>query len=84
MATPESVRASWGTLSIPFEFLQEAYKAEDELTELGVDFDTGAGFGMRDWELDWSLDGMTPEQVRDWLKEKYPKLAEASKWAQKQ
>lgn len=29
--------------------------SEDNLHKLGISFDTGSGFGQRDWELDWSF-----------------------------
>lgn len=37
-------------------------EVERLLSELGVAFDTGYGFGQRDWEWDWSLRG--PVHVR--------------------
>ena len=33
------------------------FQVERLLGELGIHFDTGAGFGYRDWEWDWSLKG---------------------------
>ena len=45
------------------EQLKHIYKAENELAEAGVIFDTGKSIGCegevltRDWELDWSLIG---------------------------
>lgn len=33
------------------------YEIERRLNELGIEFDTGLGFGGRDWEWDWSLRG---------------------------
>jgi len=33
------------------------FKIEKLLYDIGVTFDTGAGFGGRDWEWDWSLKG---------------------------
>jgi len=30
---------------------------EKAFHEAGIHFDTGAGFGFRDWEFDWSLEG---------------------------
>ena len=32
-------------------------QAEKHLLEAGISFDTGGGFGGRDWEWDWSLEG---------------------------
>lgn len=42
--------------------LQQVFKVEDALAELGVHFDRGAGCGERHWEWDYSLDG--PVTVR--------------------
>lgn len=44
------------------EQLKHIYKAEDELSKAGVDFDVGHNLEngqiiTRDWELDWSLKG---------------------------
>lgn len=33
------------------------HEIEQSLLEIGVSFDTGMGFGGRDWDLDWSLKG---------------------------
>jgi len=33
------------------------FKIEKLLYDIGVTFDSGAGFGGRDWEWDWSLKG---------------------------
>ena len=33
------------------------YKIQQMMNEIGVTFDTGLGFGGRDWEWDWSLRG---------------------------
>ena len=70
-----------GTLSFPDDMLDRAFEAQAALSELGVGFDTGTGFGWRDWELDWSLHGMTAEQVIEWVKEKYPDLYAVHKWS---
>jgi len=70
-----------GTLSFPVSVIEKTFTVQMELAALGVGFDTGAGFGMRDWELDWSLHGMTAEQVIDWIKNKYPDLYTVSKWS---
>ncbi|NOQ49122.1 MAG: hypothetical protein GQ553_00435 [Nitrosomonadaceae bacterium] len=37
--------------------LEKLFEIEKKLLEIGVTFDTGAGFGSRDWEWDWSLKG---------------------------
>jgi len=37
--------------------LEKLHEAEKCLMEAGVSFDTGAGFGARDWNFDWSLKG---------------------------
>ena len=42
-------------VSIPMEFFDESCELQNELSLLGIEFDTGAGFGYRDWELDWSF-----------------------------
>jgi hypothetical protein len=33
------------------------FEIEKRLRNMGIDFDTGMGFGGRDWEWDWSLKG---------------------------
>jgi len=33
------------------------FKIEKMFLDIGVSFDTGAGFGKRHWEWDWSLKG---------------------------
>jgi len=43
------------SVSIPMEFFDESCELQHELYHMGIDFDTGAGFGFRDWELDWSF-----------------------------
>jgi len=35
----------------------------DDLSDRGIYFDTGGGDEGFDWELDWSLEGATPEQI---------------------
>ncbi len=45
--------------------LQDIFEIERRLAKLGIHFDTGAGFGMRDWELDWSLTGPMSVKVRE-------------------
>jgi hypothetical protein len=35
--------------------LDIVFEEEMRLADLGIVFDTGYGFGQRDWELDWSL-----------------------------
>jgi len=55
------------TLSIPITSEKQkghVFQAEDELSKAGVTFDTGYGGGMRDWELDWSLEGATLRNPR--------------------
>lgn len=37
--------------------VQKLFQVEKLLSEMGITFDTGAGFGYRDWEWDWSLEG---------------------------
>lgn len=41
---------------------QDIFEIEKLLNKNGIYFDTGAGCGNRDWELDWSLRG--PVEVR--------------------
>jgi len=43
---------------VPIEKILEMEKI---LHEVGISFDTGTGFGCRDWQWDWSLKG--PVQV---------------------
>ena len=33
------------------------FEAQKWLSKAGIHFDSGAGCGYRDWELDWSLEG---------------------------
>jgi len=49
------------------EQMEHLHKAESELFEAGVYFDTGYDIGKkrRDWEFDWSLEG-----VEVWMKDK--------------
>ena len=56
------VSNGWATLTIQMSDMSEedrkkVYQAESLLREVGVSFDGGSGFGGRDWELDYSLDG---------------------------
>jgi len=37
--------------------LSTLFEIEQKFLEIGVSFDTGAGFGRRDWEWDFSLKG---------------------------
>lgn len=37
--------------------LATLFEIEKKFLEIGISFDTGAGFGGRDWEWDWSLSG---------------------------
>jgi len=39
------------------EGMKHLFDAEASLRKAGISFDTGAGFGGRDWEFDWSLTG---------------------------
>lgn len=41
--------------------INKLFKIEKMLEEIGVNFDTGSGFGFRDWQWDYSLSG--PVQV---------------------
>jgi hypothetical protein len=50
------------------------FAIEKSLHEKNIRFDTGCGFGNRDWELDWSLKGMTPEKLLEYMKKKYPEI----------
>lgn len=54
-------------ISIPCEGekLEHILEAEKHLRKAGVTFDTGYGFGCRDWELDWSLKGAYVTKIRD-------------------
>ena len=61
-------------VSIPFENHGRLREVEDRLHAKGISFDTGSGFGMRDWELDWSLKGATPDEVLQFLKDECPDL----------
>jgi len=54
------------------EGLAALFEIEKKFLEIGVSFDTGAGFGRRDWEWDFSLKG--PVQIR--ILEKEAELVE--------
>ena len=47
----------WKHVSIPMGEcpVKDIFDLELEFAESGISFDTGAGFGFRDWELDWSF-----------------------------
>jgi len=47
------------------EVAEKLWALRDELMAEGITFDAGGGFpkGGRDWELDWSLSGATPDEV---------------------
>jgi hypothetical protein len=47
------------------EVAEKLWALRDELMDDGISFDTGGGFpnGGRDWELDYSLRGATPDEV---------------------
>ncbi len=38
------------------------WEEESKLWNLGINFDTGTGFGGRDWELDWSFSVKNPKK----------------------
>ena len=42
-------------IEIPDDGFDRIFAAEERLYQKGISFDTGAGFGVRDWEIDWSL-----------------------------
>lgn len=66
-------------LSIPLQFMDEAFSIEDELAELGMTFDTGAGFGYRFWQMDYPLEnGHTARDIISYVKEHYPRFYEMS------
>ena len=54
---PTSATFQIDTSEFGDEKWEKLFKAERLLSEIGVTFDTGAGCGCRDWELDWSLKG---------------------------
>lgn len=47
------------------EVADKLFRLRDELMAEGITFDAGGGYPMggRDWELDWSLKGATPDEV---------------------
>ena len=65
-------------LSVPIQFIEEAYKIEDELEALGMSgFDTAAGFGYRIWQIDFPLkSGATARQIVSYVKEHHPRFYE--------
>jgi|WetSurSiteA1Bulk_404760.scaffolds.fasta_scaffold00030_13 hypothetical protein len=52
--------------------LHKLFQAEKLLNEIGISFDTGGGFGGRDWEWDWSLKGPVKVYFKE-LKEDFEK-----------
>ena len=51
----------------PFHKIQTL---ELDLLDKGISFDTGTDLSVRDWFIDWSLKGATPEFITDYLKKK--------------
>ena len=45
--------------------IEKLFKIEELLHEIGITFDTGAGFGCRDWMWDFSLEGPVKATVLD-------------------
>jgi len=39
------------------EGMEKLHEIETLFMEMGITFDTGFGFGCRDWQWDWSLKG---------------------------
>lgn len=39
----------------------------ERLAKLNIGFDTGGGFGIRDWEIDWSLELLNDELVKQMM-----------------
>ena len=37
--------------------IEDLFEIERLLAKNGITFDTGSGFGKRDWQWDWSLEG---------------------------
>ena len=70
---------AWGVVKAPIyhsvntdtsnpEVADKLFRLRDELMAEGITFDAGGmvgdgGFDSRDWELDWSLKGATPDEV---------------------
>lgn len=48
-------RSKWMTASIHTDDLDMIFNVERQLADRGIMFDTGYGFGIRDWEIDWSF-----------------------------
>lgn len=63
----------------------KVYQAEELLKEAGITFDTGSGFGCRDWELDFSLEGAFLDvrriDCRNFKKHKEPEYMKKAYWA---
>lgn len=57
------------------DMLDRLHNIQQKLRDSGCYFDTGYGFphngnlGYRDWEMDWSLEGGTSEEIIDILNE---------------
>jgi len=45
--------------------LKTLFEIEKKLQEIGITFDTGAGFGKRDWQWDYSLEGPVEINIVD-------------------
>ncbi len=54
--------------------LLKVFEAEKLLLDAGVDFDTGYGFGVREWCFDWSLEGAVVYRLkmRKWATRRNP------------
>lgn len=61
-------------LSFPLKDYETVKAIEKELHKKGITFDTGCGFGMRNWELDFSLSGTTPEELIKYMETNHPSL----------
>ena len=48
----------WRHISIKVDSnhtMDALFEYQSKLNNIGISFDTGAGCGMRDWEIDWSF-----------------------------
>jgi len=55
--TDVEVKIQFDLNSMTKDQIEALFEAEKWLLKAGIYFDTGAGEGKRDWQLDWSLKG---------------------------
>ena len=56
-------------MDIPEDFATQLFVLEGRMREEGITFDTGFGRQGREWFLDWSATGATPQIIMNKLKD---------------